>query len=92
MPKKIPMRTCIGCGICKDKKTLIRVIRSPEGRFLLDVTGKANGRGAYLCRDPECLEKALKRKALMRVFRSEISGEEAACITEELREYLREGT
>ncbi len=92
MPKKIPMRTCIGCGACRDKNMLIRVVRPPEGGLLLDPSGRANGRGAYLCRTPECLEKALKRKALTRVFHTEVSREAAERITQELRDYLKEGT
>ena len=71
---------------------LIRVVRPPEGRLLLDPSGRANGRGAYLCRTPECLEKALKRKALTRVFHTEVSREAAERITQELRDYLKEGT
>jgi uncharacterized protein len=92
MPKKIPMRTCIGCGICTDKKMLIRVVRLPEGGAILDPAGKMNGRGAYLCRNPQCLEKAIKRKALARAFRAEVTKEIAEHLTEELREYLKEGT
>ena len=64
MPKKIPMRQCLGCREMKPKKELIRVVRSPEGEISLDFKGKANGRGAYLCPDPACLKKALKAKAL----------------------------
>ena len=66
MPKKIPMRQCVGCREMKPKKELIRVVRSPEGAVSLDFGGKMNGRGAYLCPDPECLKKALRSKALDR--------------------------
>ena len=68
MPKKIPMRQCIGCGEMKEKKQLIRIIRSPGGEILLDRTGRANGRGAYLCDDVRCLRQAEKKKALNRAF------------------------
>ena len=64
--KKIPQRQCVGCREMKPKKELIRVVRSPEGAVSLDFGGKMNGRGAYLCPDPECLKKALRSKALDR--------------------------
>lgn len=73
--KKIPMRQCIGCREMKEKKSLIRVIRTPDGGLLLDVTGKQNGRGAYICHNPECLAKAEKSKALERSFQMAIPGE-----------------
>ena len=66
MQKKIPMRQCVGCREMKPKKELIRVVRSPEGAVSLDFGGKMNGRGAYLCPNPECLKKALRSKALDR--------------------------
>ena len=64
--KKIPERRCVGCGISKDKKSLIRVVRDPEGNISIDATGKKSGRGAYLCPDPDCLKKAQKSQALER--------------------------
>lgn len=66
MPKKIPMRRCTGCGESKEKKSLIRIVRTPDGEIILDRTGKANGRGAYLCDDPACLRKAQKKRSLQR--------------------------
>ena len=60
MNKKVPMRQCVGCGEMKSKREMLRVIKTPEGEILLDVTGKKNGRGAYLCPNAECLAKALK--------------------------------
>ena len=60
MAKTIPQRMCIGCREMKDKKALIRVVKSPEGQISLDSTGKKPGRGAYVCPDPECLKKARK--------------------------------
>ena len=68
MPKKIPMRQCLGCREMKAKKELIRVVRSPEGAVSLDFRGKLPGRGAYVCPDPACLAKARKAKALERAF------------------------
>lgn len=72
MPKKIPMRRCVGCGEVKSKKELIRVIRTPDGEIRLDISGRANGRGAYLCNNPDCLKKARKRRALSRSLGCEI--------------------
>lgn len=75
MPGKIPMRKCVGCGEMKEKKKLIRVVRMPDGRICLDSTGKMNGRGAYLCDDPDCLKKAQKRRSLNRSFGMEVPDE-----------------
>ena len=68
MPKKIPMRQCVGCREMKEKRQLIRVVRSPEGEVSLDFKGKKPGRGAYLCPDPAYLARARKSKALERAF------------------------
>ena len=65
-PKKIPMRMCVGCREMKEKRELIRVVRSPEGEVSLDPTGKKSGRGAYVCRNPECLKRAIKQRQLER--------------------------
>lgn len=70
--KKIPMRQCVGCREAKNKKELIRVIKSNENEIFVDVTGKKNGRGAYICNSMECLEKAMKSKALERSLKTEI--------------------
>ena len=64
--KKVPLRQCLGCGEMKSKKEMLRIIRTAEGEVFLDVTGKKNGRGAYICKDAGCLEKARKKKALDR--------------------------
>ena len=87
MPKKIPMRQCVGCREMKLKKELIRVVRSPEGTISLDFRGKAPGRGAYLCPDAACLKKAMKAKALNRAFEMEIPQE----IYEDLLVSMEEG-
>lgn len=68
MPKKIPLRQCLGCRTMKPKRELIRVVRPPDGEIHLDFRGKDNGRGAYLCPDAACLKKAIKTKALERAF------------------------
>lgn len=72
MQGKVPMRTCIGCGQSRPKQEFVRVIRTPEGEIRLDTTGRANGRGAYLCADPACLMRAQKRHALTRALKTEI--------------------
>ena len=64
--RKIPMRMCVGCREMKEKKNLIRVVRSPEGQVSFDPTGKKSGRGAYVCWDGECLARALKQRQLER--------------------------
>ena len=74
-PRKIPQRQCVGCRTMKDKKSLIRVVRSPEGEVSLDFKGKKPGRGAYVCPDPACLKKARKSRALERAFETEIPPE-----------------
>ncbi len=66
--KDIPKRTCIGCNEIKNKKDLIRVVKNKNGEIFVDKTGKANGRGAYICNNIECLEKAIKTKRLERTF------------------------
>ena len=75
MQKKIPMRQCLGCREMKPKRELLRVVRSPEGTVSLDLKGKANGRGAYVCRNSECLKKAIRSKAISRAFETEIPQE-----------------
>ena len=85
--KKIPMRQCLGCREMKPKRELIRVVRSPEGEISLDFRGKANGRGAYLCPNEECLKKAIKAKALERAFETAIPAE----IYDRLREEMERG-
>lgn len=82
--KKIPKRRCNGCGEQKPKKELIRVVRSPEGEISLDLHGKKPGRGAYVCPNPECLQKARKAKRLERVFECAIP----AAVYEELEATL----
>ncbi len=64
--RKIPLRMCVGCREMKDKRELIRVVRSPEGEISLDPTGKKPGRGAYVCRQGECLRRAIKQRQLER--------------------------
>lgn len=74
-PKKIPQRQCVGCRTMKNKKDLIRVVKSPEGEISLDFTGKKSGRGAYVCPSADCLARARKSKALERAFETAIPTE-----------------
>ena len=84
MPKKIPQRTCMGCQTKKDKRDLVRIVRSPEGEISVDLTGKKPGRGAYICPDLECLNKVVKSKRLERSLETAISQE----IYEKLKDRL----
>ena len=81
--RKQPQRACIGCGEMKDKKQLIRVLKTPEGEIVLDATGKKNGRGAYLCRSASCLERAVKTKGLDRSFKMSVPKEVYDALREE---------
>ena len=74
-PKKIPLRLCVGCRTMKNKRDLIRVVKSPAGEISLDFVGKKPGRGAYLCPDSACLTRARKTKALERAFETAIPAE-----------------
>ncbi len=73
--KKIPMRKCNGCGEQKPKKELVRIVKSPDGEVSLDLTGKASGRGAYICNDAECLKKARKSHRIDKAFEIAIPDE-----------------
>lgn len=84
-PKKIPLRKCMGCGEMKPKKELVRVVKTPEDEIVLDLTGKRNGRGAYICRDTECLKKARKSKRIEKSFQCQIPDEVYDKMEEELK-------
>ncbi|RGX13835.1 YlxR family protein [Paraclostridium sordellii] len=73
--KKVPQRKCIACQDKDNKKELIRIVKNKEGQIFLDKTGRANGRGAYICDAKICLEKAIKSKALNRAFKIEVPNE-----------------
>ena len=83
-PKKVPQRQCVGCRTMKDKKELIRVVKSPEGDITLDATGKKSGRGAYVCPDGDCLKKARKSRALERAFDTAIPPEVYEALEKEM--------
>lgn len=82
--RKIPMRQCGGCNEMKPKSELVRVVRSPEGEVSLDLTGKKNGRGAYVCRNCDCFNAAIKRKSFERAFGIKLSDETVQGILKEL--------
>ena len=82
--KKIPMRKCTGCGEQKPKKELVRVVKTPNGEILLDLTGKTSGRGAYICNSAECLKKARKSKRIDRTFEMTIPDEVYRQMEEEI--------
>lgn len=73
--KKIPQRTCMGCNEKKDKKDLIRIVKSSDGAINIDKTGKMQGRGAYICDKEQCLDAAIKSKRIERVFETKIDDE-----------------
>ncbi|MGL4344600.1 MAG: RNase P modulator RnpM [Cellulosilyticaceae bacterium] len=73
--RKLPLRKCTGCGEMKDKREMIRVVKNNEDQFSMDFTGKKPGRGAYICKDVECLNKAEKTKGLERSFKMAVSKE-----------------
>ena len=82
--KHVPLRTCIVCRKARDKSELVRVVRTPSGEVVLDETGKAAGRGAYVCKDGECMQTALKKRTFNRAFKTQLDksvydGLEAAC-------------
>ena len=73
--RKVPMRMCTGCGQMKPKRELVRVVKSQDGEIVLDLTGKKAGRGAYVCRDIECLQKARQARRLEKAFSCRIPDE-----------------
>ena len=87
--KKVPMRKCIACSESKPKKELIRIVKDKENHVAVDLSGKMNGRGAYICRSMSCLELALKKNALSRNLKKEMSREQVLALAEELAEILK---
>lgn len=84
MAKKIPQRQCLGCRQMKPKNELVRIIRTPLDEIRLDVTGKMNGRGAYICREKNCFDKAVKSKAVDRALKMDVPEEIYLSIGREL--------
>lgn len=89
--RKTPMRRCIGCQQSKEKRELIRVVRSPEGEVSLDPTGRKAGRGAYLCRSEACLEKAMKSKALERSLEAAVDTQLYEILQNDLKKEMQHG-
>ena len=83
MAKKVPLRQCVGCGEMKGKRDMMRVLKTSENDICLDITGKKNGRGAYVCKSRECLQKARKNKGLERSFKMSIPSEVYNTLEEE---------
>jgi len=84
MAKKIPLRQCIGCGEMKNKKEMLRVLRTEDQGIILDTTGRKNGRGAYICPNPECMRRARKLKGLDKAFKMPIPDEIYDSLTKEI--------
>ena len=82
--KQLPQRTCIGCNSKKDKKDLIRVVKNKNNEIKVDLSGKMDGRGTYICKSEECLNKAIKNKRMVRAFEMEISDD----VYENLKKYI----
>ena len=84
--KKFPQRQCIGCGEMKNKKEMIRILKTPEGEFVVDATGRKNGRGAYICPSMACFEKAVKSRGLERSFKMAIPKEVYESLKKEMEQ------
>ena len=84
--RKTPIRKCLGCNEMKPKKELVRVVRTPEGEISVDLTGRKNGRGAYICRSKDCLKKARKQRSISKALNCEITDE----VFEQLLEQIEE--
>lgn len=82
--RKIPQRMCVGCREKRNKRELIRIVRTPEGKVLVDKTGKKSRRGAYICNDPQCLTKAIKSKSLEKALDTAIAEDIPEILQKEL--------
>ncbi|NLT20940.1 MAG: YlxR family protein [Syntrophomonadaceae bacterium] len=87
-PRKIPQRMCVGCREMKNKKELIRIVRTPDGQIEMDITGKKAGRGAYICPSNECLAEATRGKRLQKALEHEIAPEVLATIKQKISELV----
>lgn len=84
IPRKVPMRKCVGCNEMKEKRQLIRVVRNAQGEISLDLTGKKPGKGAYICPNAECYKSAVKNKRFERAFACSIPQDVYEKMQEEL--------
>ena len=91
-PKKIPMRMCVGCREMKEKRELIRIVRTPDGEVALDPTGKKSGRGAYVCRQAECLRRSIRQKQLERQLEITLTPEVTDALTAEMERLIAAGS
>lgn len=82
--RKIPMRMCVGCREMKEKRSLLRIVKSPEGAISFDRVGKAPGRGAYICRSKDCLDKAVRQRQLERALETKIEAAVFSQLMEEI--------
>ncbi len=93
--KKIPQRICVGCRQTREKREMLRIVRTPDYQVVIDPTGKRSGRGAYICKDPKCFETALKQGQLQRALKVEIPEdlieELRRIITQESKRFLKWG-
>ncbi len=88
--KKIPLRQCVGCHEMKSKKEMIRILKTADEGVIIDTTGRKNGRGAYICPDSECLEKAIKSKGIEKSLKIAISNDVYDSLKEELKKFNEE--
>ena len=84
--KKVPLRQCIGCGEMKNKKEMIRILKTETGEIVLDATGRKNGRGAYLCPNMDCFQKAVKGKGIERSFKMPVPKEVYEALEKEMEQ------
>ena len=87
----LPQRSCVGCRAVRSKRELVRIVRTPDARFVLDATGKQPGRGAYLCPSSACLGLAIRRNSFERAFRQSLSRETVAALEAEIQQQLDAG-
>ncbi|MCC8168679.1 MAG: YlxR family protein [Clostridiales bacterium] len=87
MGRNTPLRTCVGCRESKPKKEMIRIVKTPEGKVMLDKTGRANGRGAYLCNNVECLDAAFRHRGLERSLKMPVDAELYESLKKEMRTF-----
>jgi predicted RNA-binding protein YlxR (DUF448 family) len=86
--RKSPARTCVGCGASRDKRDLVRIVRSPEGDVSVDGSGKANGRGAYLCPRHECFDTAAEKRRITHSLKTNLKDDDVDRLRREFAELL----
>lgn len=91
-PRKVPTRTCVACRTSSDKRRFVRIVRTPDGHVVVDPTGKANGRGAYLCADPDCFQTTASRRRLDSALRVALQDDDYARLRRDFESLLDEQT